>query len=236
MSALTGRSVVITRPRDQALDLITALEIAGAVIVQAPTIDITPPADGGTSLRAALADPDGYEWIVYTSANAVRAVDNAAGSAAGARIAVVGPATARALRRRVDLMAAEHTSAALATAFPAGTGNVLIPQSSLADPAFARAIRAKGWRVTAVQAYATTCAPVDERTLSAIVLADAVLFASPSAVHGYAHADLPTPHRSLCIGPRTAAAAEELDWPHVATAARHTVSGLVALVLGELGR
>jgi uroporphyrinogen-III synthase len=233
--SLTGRSVVVTRPRDQVLDLIAALENAGATIVQAPTIEITPAADAGAALAAALADPHGYEWIVYTSANAVHAVERAAGSSVGVRVAVVGPATARAVHRGVDLMPPVHTAAALAASFPAGTGKVLIPQSSIADPALARAIRAKGWQVTAVTAYDTISAPIDDRTLRAIVLADAVVFASPSAVHGYAHADLPAPHRSLCIGPRTAAAAAELEWPHIATAAVHTVSGLVALAISELG-
>src|SRR5574341_2159306 len=99
--SLEGRRIVVTRARDQAGELIRALEDRGAAVVVAPVIRIEPLSTeelGG--LRAALTDPSRYRWIVFTSQNAVQIVcDRLAewGIAPAAfercLIAAVGPAT-----------------------------------------------------------------------------------------------------------------------------------------------
>ena len=67
---LFGRRIVVTRSREQAAELVDMLEERGAEAIQAPTIRIAPPEDVG-ALDRACADAAAYDWIVFTSANAV---------------------------------------------------------------------------------------------------------------------------------------------------------------------
>src|SRR5256884_6616095 len=68
---LRGRRIVVTRAREQAGELVRALEELGAEVVLAPTIRIEPLADL-EPLRAALTDPGRYDWIVITSQSSVQ--------------------------------------------------------------------------------------------------------------------------------------------------------------------
>lgn len=70
---LAGRRVLVTRPRAQAAELIALLESAGAGVVVAPTVRIDPPADP-LPLQQAAADLTRFDWIVFSSANAVDAL------------------------------------------------------------------------------------------------------------------------------------------------------------------
>jgi uroporphyrinogen-III synthase len=92
---LAGLRVVVTRPREHAGFLVDELERLGAEAAVVPLISIEPIDDDGAF--AALVESGGHDWIVFTSANAVRAVGPAL-PAARARAAAVGPATAGALR------------------------------------------------------------------------------------------------------------------------------------------
>ena len=71
-SALQGRTVVVTRARSQAAELADLLEARGATVLEFPTIRIDPVEDWGPVDRA-VRDMASYDWIVFTSANAVRA-------------------------------------------------------------------------------------------------------------------------------------------------------------------
>jgi uroporphyrinogen III methyltransferase/synthase len=68
---LAGVSVVVTRARDQARDLVAKLEALGAEVIEFPTIEIRP-ADDYRQLDAALTDLRSYDWLIFTSANGVR--------------------------------------------------------------------------------------------------------------------------------------------------------------------
>ena len=102
MTSLTGRRIVVTRPRGQAADLCDKLAALGAIPIQFPTIEIAPLQDY-TALDQAIARLAGYQWIMFTSVNGVSAFwqrlevagknSNALG---GIRVAAIGPATARA--------------------------------------------------------------------------------------------------------------------------------------------
>ena len=70
---LFGRRVLVTRPRDQAAELVERLTMLGADAIQAPLIRIEPPTDSGAA-AAAAATPDAFDWIVFASANAVAGV------------------------------------------------------------------------------------------------------------------------------------------------------------------
>jgi uroporphyrinogen III methyltransferase / synthase len=101
---LWGKTAVVTRSRDQASRLVEALNQAGARCLEVPTIEIRPPADFGL-LDAALQHLGRYDWVIFTSANGVRAFMDRLFHLGGdvrvlgrAQIAVIGPATAEALK------------------------------------------------------------------------------------------------------------------------------------------
>lgn len=122
---LEDTSVVVTRAEGQAADLVEALEGAGAQVVHLPVIAICDPSDEGAELKRALERVGSYDWMVFTSANAVHRTLGSLEDIrdlAGVRIGVVGPVTAdavRSYRLRVDLVAEEPGGAGLAAAMPA---------------------------------------------------------------------------------------------------------------------
>jgi uroporphyrinogen III methyltransferase / synthase len=102
---LLGKRILVTRPRHQAGQMAARLEELGAVVSLLPAVEVREPEDWGPVDRA-LTDLSRYQWIVFTSANGVDALIRrlrrggrdlrALGSL---RLAVIGPATADALRR-----------------------------------------------------------------------------------------------------------------------------------------
>ncbi len=192
--------VIVTRPPDQAGGTMLALVDSGLAPWAVPGIgiELLPQA-----LDVAVRGLQGYEWVVLTSANAVRALRIAATRAGvdlarsnarpGPRWAVVGRATSRELawagiRPDVQPEPGSEDAGSLADRLPIEPGSrVLIPRSSLAADDLPAALGARGARVDPLAAYRTTLAPEGSReALQAALAADpeAILFASPSAVHG----------------------------------------------------
>ena len=229
-SALTGRTVVLTRPSLGTLG--ARLAEAGAKVEHVPLIAIGPPHDGGAALRAALDELAEFDWLVVTSANGAAAVGDAAAGAPDVRLAAVGPATAAAFEarsgRRVDLVPANANSDGLLAAFPSGPFRVLLAQADRAGDHLAAGLRAAGHDVVAVEAYATRPQPPDTAQLEVLCDADAVVLASGSAVEAWSQSagdvggrrfsDVAT--AIVTIGRRTAevAAAHGLDVSAVAGA------------------
>lgn len=229
---LAGKSIVITRAPEQAAELIGSLERLGAEVVLLSMVRFAVPEDLA-SLDGAIGRLAEFDWILFTSQNAVRffAVRQAelgiapdSPSFGKHRIAVVGPATqlaAEAEDFRVDYVARNHTGEALARELAESIGNcnVLLPRSDRADDRLPDALREAGARVTDVVAY-RTAAPqkVDSTNLCRLqrAEADAVVFASPSAFHNLRHfipaADLASLSERVhfaAIGPTTARALRE---------------------------
>ena len=161
-----------------------------------PTSEYPPPRDPGP-LEAALARPDRFDWVVFTSARAVAAVGEGpaaratGGSAPALRVAVVGPATARAATGAGWTVAVEGRgpgarglAAQVAATFPVAGARVLFPAASGAAPTLEEEFTALGARVTRVEAYRTVVTPPPAERVRADLGAgvDAVTFASPSAV------------------------------------------------------
>ncbi|HEY5250122.1 MAG TPA: uroporphyrinogen-III C-methyltransferase [Acidimicrobiales bacterium] len=121
---LSGLSVVVTRPRAQSGELVSGLAAAGARVVVLPVMAVTDPVDTGPLERAAR-DAGAYDWIVFTSANAVDrfvALLPDGRALGGVRLAAVGSATAAALagwHLRADLVPDEATAEGLVAAMPA---------------------------------------------------------------------------------------------------------------------
>lgn len=243
---LRGRRVVVTRPAHQAGSLSGKLAAAGASVVEMPTIAIADPADGGESLHAAAARAGSYNWVVFTSANAVdRFVPllRDGRDLAGARLAAIGPGTAAALadhRLVADLVPERFVAEALLEAIPDPPGpgaGVLVPAAAGARPVLADGLRARGWRVDVVEAYRTEPVVPAPGVLAAAAAADAVVFTSASSVEGYVAAAgaAAVPPVVVCIGPVTAEAARAAGLAVTAVADESTLDGLVDCLVDTLG-
>ena len=221
---LTGLSVAVTRPEDEADELANLLERAGAVPVLIPLTRIEPAGDDGP-LRRAVADPSAYEWIIFTSARAVRALAAAAAPySAGqwpVRVAAVGPATAAAVRaltgRDPDVVPDQSSGAGIVPALlehgPLQNVRVLWPRAEKPRPELPAALLSAGALLDDPIAYRTVPDPAAARRLADLAGAgriNAITFTAPSAVECFADVlDERTPPRCLIavIGPATARAA-----------------------------
>src|SRR5216117_1519589 len=174
MSGLTGRRVLVTRARDAADALTTALAAHEARPILFATIEVRPVEDL-KPLDAALSRLDRFGWIALTSANAVavffdRAAERGAAIPAAARIAAVGSATARAVRgrgARVDFVPSEFTGERLGRELGdvAGT-RVLIPCAALTREALAVELGRRGAILDAIPVYHTLPAAPDRDGLA----------------------------------------------------------------------
>jgi uroporphyrinogen III methyltransferase/synthase len=255
---LAGRQILVTRRPEQAGPLRALLEVAGARVTLLPLLELGPP-DDWAPLDRCLARLGGFDWIVFTSTNAVAAcLDRLAATSGGTgadpaetlagkvRIAALGPATAERLQAtglHVDLVPEEHSQNGLAAAFaamPVTGQRFLIPTSDLARADLAEALSSRGARVEQVTAYTTRppdtarSLPLsDEETLSV----DTVVFASPSAVDGLfavlgpeRAADLLERTVIACLGPTTTAAVTARGFAPAIAPNDHTVPALVSAI------
>jgi uroporphyrinogen-III synthase len=249
---LEGRRILLTRRPDQAEPLANRLVSLGATVVLTPAIEIGPPEDPAP-IDEALRHLDRYEWLVFTSANAVDSVKARLEAhdrktlPPALKVACVGRTTSQATQGafrdcQVALAPADDYGAeGLIEAFAklgVTLGRVLLPVSDLSRPALPEGLRALGATVDQPIAYRTST-PEDlalrlHEALSPGI--DLVLFASPSAVQGFADvlgegaAGLP----AVAIGPTTAASARLAGMQIVAVADPSTVEGLVAATVRAL--
>ena len=241
---LFGRSVVVTRPRHQAGALVERLQRLGAATVELPTIEIVDPADGGAALRAAAAVVGSYDWVTFTSANAVARflpLLRDARAFGAAKVAAIGPGTAQALaeaRVVADLVPERFVGEGLLKAFPPPHpgGRVLLPRAAVARDMLPEGLRAAGWEVDVVEAYRTRPTRPAPEALAAAGAADAVTFTSSSSVAGYLQVAglAAVPPVVASIGPVTSATARNLGLTVAAEADVHTLDGLVDAVVRAL--
>ena len=186
---LAGLRVVTTRGASGKDRLGALLEAAGARVRAWPTCAYPPPRDPAP-LQAARARLGRFDWVVFTSERAVGAVGEAP-PAPTPRVAVVGPATARAAAGAGWTVAVEGRgpgarglAAGVAATFPLAGARVLFPAASGAAPTVEDEFAALGARVTRVEAYRTVVTPPPAARVRADLAAGvaAVTFASPSAV------------------------------------------------------
>jgi len=243
---LKGKRVLVTRPREQASDLLSLLCSRGAVPVSLPLIRIEP-AGEPSRIEAALEALSSYDWVVFTSANGVEHFFNHLSCRSLAqRTAAVGPATARALLARKITPAfipSEHTGAALARGLSereAGTlagKRILMPCAAAHTEEAARVLRGAGATVDELPFYRTVEEEPAAEDLAAIVNGsiDAVLFLSGSAVRSFQALAAATPalaetlSRAVvgCIGSSTAESAREAGIQVDVVSSEHTMKALV---------
>jgi uroporphyrinogen-III synthase len=238
MRPLAGRTVLVTRPADQSLELVRRLRGRGAGAIVAPAIEIRPLRSA--ALTRALQDlSDGrFAWITLTSRATVEMLASRLDpSDVRANVAAIGDGTGKAFRawarRRPDLMPAAFTTAGLARAFPRGGGLVLCARADIAPAGLEDALAAKGWSPVRVDAYRTRMArslPAEARAALRDGRIDAVTFTSASTVRGFVGAMgvVRGDPKVVSIGPVTAREARAHGLRVSAVARPHTIDGLVA--------
>ena len=241
---LFGRRVVVTRAREQASDLVERLHRFGAETIELPAITIDEPDDGGEELRecAAWLSRGDFEWVVFTSANAVDrfcALLRDAREFGRTRVAAIGPGTADALRRfgvEPDLVPERFVAESLVDGFPSGKGKVLLPRAAVARDVLVTGLATKGWAVTAVAAYRTRAVEPSTSALAEAAKADAITFTSSSTVTNFVQvAGLDSiPPVVVCIGPVTAATARDAGLTVDVVADEHTIEGVVQAIVAAL--
>lgn len=213
---LSGRIVVVTRPRAKSGGAAAALEARGARVIFAPLIRIVAPRSW-KALDRALDNLHCYDAVAFTSANAVDFFFSRMKKILGRKpvspriLAAVGHATAKTVAGhgwRCSVIPEDARAAGLAKILRVPRGsNVLIPRAERGLDTLSRALRKAGARVTVVSAYRTV--PDKEGRLSlrrALALhADAVTFASGSAAMLGARDCVLSGAAAIAIGPTTAA-------------------------------
>ncbi|MFI1421134.1 uroporphyrinogen-III synthase [Streptomyces sp. NPDC020731] len=229
---LFGWKVLVPRTKEQAASLSDQLRSYGAVPHEVPTIAVEPPRTPQQMERAVKGLVTGrYEWIAFTSVNAVKAVREKfeeygldARAFAGIKVAAVGEQTANALIAfgvKPDLVpSGEQSAAGLLEDWPPydpvfdPIDRVFLPRADIATETLVAGLIELGWEVDDVTAYRTVRAsPPPAETREAIKGGgfDAVLFTSSSTVRNLVGI-AGKPHNVTviaCIGPATAKTAEE---------------------------
>ncbi len=197
-TALAGKKIVVTRVAAQAIDLLKALQYAGAIPILLPLIRIRPPEDFA-ELDGAIRRLHEFDWVLFTSQNAVRIVherlellEGAAGKRAQTLLAgAVGDATSQEAVRagfRVAHVASKPLGATLAEELGSCLSGkkIFLPRSDRANPELLVKLKEFGAQVTEVVAYQTLAEAAQESDVVARAMnADALLFFSPSAVDGF---------------------------------------------------
>ena len=232
--ALFGWRVLVPRTKEQAGSLVARLAEHGAVADVVPTISVEPPRTPHQIEKAVKGLVTGrYEWIGFTSVNAVKAIREKfeefgldARAFAGLKVAAVGGVTAAALRDwgiEPDLVPSggeEQSASGLLAVWPPfdevldPINRVFLPRADIATDTLVAGLQKNGWEVDDVTAYRTVRAappPAEVREAIKSGKFDAVVFTSSSTVRNLVGI-AGKPHATTvvaCIGPQTAKTAQE---------------------------
>jgi len=256
-SALAGRTVIVTRASAQAAGLVRALEALGAEVLAMPVIQLVDPDDWGPA-DTALAALDTYDWVVFTSTNAVErflaradkqgiGAQNVRAELADRKVAAVGPATAARCEAEgvdVDYIPEDAVAEGLIEGFEAiglaPGSRVLLPRALEAREVLPDALRSRGAIVDVVPVYRTVAADPEPWAVERIASGDVdiVTFTSPSTARNFFGMLKGTPAEEVArklhiatIGPVTSDAVRALGLTVHAEAPDHTSPGLVEALI-----
>jgi uroporphyrinogen III methyltransferase/synthase len=255
---LFGRTIIVTRARAQASDLVERLTALGANCLEYPTIEVVPPADYAP-LDDAIKNLSTYDWLIFTSVNGVAhfferlfALGRDVRDLHHVRTAVIGPATAERLRQqglRSDIVPASYRAESVVEAFAAekiAGQRILLPRAAEARPILPDELRRMGATVDEIATYRTR--PVTDGALDLATdlensRVDMVTFTSSSTVKHF-HQMLPADRRAqlmdkvhtASIGPITTETAEALGFDVHVTAEEYTIPGLCAAIQAFFSR
>jgi uroporphyrinogen-III synthase len=250
---LLGRHILVTRRAEQASDLTRRLRDYGASVVEVPMIRIDPPTDL-EACRHALDRFGEYDYVVFTSVNAVAAVKLLADqmgidlSGAGPEVFAVGPTTASAVEGaglNAKALGEDFTADGLVRAlesWPMSERRVLVPRSEVGGDLLPTALRRRGAHVEDVPFYLTVPDPgAPGRLAEVLEEIDVVTFASGSSVAGFGAAVPPEWQRPddlhvAVIGPAAASAATVAGLEPDIVASEHTARGLADAIAAYFQR
>ncbi len=252
---LAGRRVLVTRAAHQAGKLSEGLRALGAEPVEVPVLEIHPPLSFD-ALDRALRGLDGYDWLIFTSANTVRAlVERSAAlgisfeNLANVQVAAIGEATAAAARNAgftVALVPPSYVAESMAASLAGRTAGkkILLARAEIARDVIPDGLRAAGAEVDVVDAYRNVLPEAAPGMLRAALQAgiDAATFTSSSSVTHLAEAanaaQIPFPFfsvKAISIGPITSATLRERGWEPAAEAKPFDIPGLLLAIQAALG-
>jgi len=246
---LMGKRIVVTRARQQASDLVSELQAAGADCLECPTIQIQAPASW-QALDLAIDKLTEYHWIVFTSVNGVRFFFKRLferGKDVRAlhhiRTACIGPVTAERLAGfglSCDILPDTYRAESVVAAFEnqdVEAQNILLPRAKEARPILPETLTALGARVDEIAVYQTQTAQDNVAVLLDGLAAgniDWITFTSSSTVKNFKQLIPESDFERLldavkiaCIGPITADTAKELGFEVDVIAETYTIPGLV---------
>ncbi len=204
MISLKGKRVLVTRPKHQAKEVIAKLRKSGAKVIHIPLIEIAEPSDKFRSLDRAISHIERYDWLIFTSRNAVERFFNRLPLPWRERVAMrgnfaaVGPATAAALKERgikkVIVPRKNNYSAdglvAVLKRYSFKGKRVFFPCAKKAKDILPAWFKKQGARLDKVEAYRTVIPRnTDVKRLKGLISegkVDEVLFYSDSAIKNYA--------------------------------------------------
>ncbi len=254
---LFGRRIVVTRPREDAPELVDRLVMLGAEAIEAPMTRILPPEDFGP-LDEALAQVDKFDWVIFSSANAVDsfmsrliAGGRDARALKGVRLCTVGPATRDRLHRyalKVDLVPEEGRPEGIVKALEGAGGldgkSFLLPRANVGREVLAEELRRAGGDVVDVTAYRILVTEAErdgEPDIYRLLLErriDVVTFTSASTVRNFVELlgreqaqDLLQQTTVACVGPVTAEAASQLGIQTTIMPGEYTIPALVDAIV-----
>lgn len=251
---LFGKRVIVTRARSQASRLVAQLEDLGAEVLEFPTIEIVPVEDP-RPLDEALKNIDKYDWLMFTSSNAVRGLAarmDALGidsrSLAHLKFGVNGPSTARALGEigiKPDAIPNEYLASAMIDLLnerEITPRNVLFPRSSIGRETLANGLRDMGANVDEIVAYSTQSpANTGEHIRAAYEQGvDYTTFTSSSTARNMVELlggspDLINTSRTVMIGPITADTVKELDINIDVMSPEQSIAGIIEAIKADVG-
>jgi len=254
---LAGRRLVLTRAREQAAEWRYKLEALGATVLELPLIQVRQDVKPET-LAEVLAEFGSYEWVIFTSVNGVKfffdeflRVHDDIRAFGLARIAAVGEATAAAIRDlhlRVEVQpkkaSGEELARALSERESMDSAKVLVITGNENRETLVQLLEADRAIVDCLPVYKTEETDLTKDPVAADFRAkgaDAILFASPSAVQSFfdqatalklgAKAQRPL---AGSIGPTTSATMKQLGLPIDFEGAEATLESLVAALAKKL--
>jgi uroporphyrinogen III methyltransferase / synthase len=233
--ALKGKTVVITRAASQSAELRSSLQDLGARVIECPTIHIVPPTSW-KPVDEAIRRLNTYNWLLFTSANAIEQFMDRMGSRRPAiPIAVVGSSTGKKLAHwglKPSLVPADFRAEGLLASFAAnlvGT-RILFPRAEVARELLPDELRRRGATVDVVTVYRTVKALVGNiGEILETERVDCIVFTSPSTIPEDLHM-LPTGTALAVIGPVTREAAVLVGLKPDIVPAESTIPALVSAI------
>ena len=250
---LFGKRILVTRARSQASRLVKQLEDLGAEVLEYPTIEIVPVRDTAP-LDEALRNISKYDWMMFTSSNAVRGIAErmkAVGIDSRAlshlKFGVNGPSAARSLAKigiTADTMPDQYLASAMIELLKQDgivPNNVLFPRSEIGRETLTNGLKEMGSSVDEVVAYSTE-SPEDTGDLTRAAYEEGIdftTFTSSSTVRNLVDLlggspDLINASKTVLIGPITAETAKELNVNIDIQAEEQSIAGIVEAITAHL--